>query len=152
MAKSEIELTRVLLEDLSGHRLPDRWGQRGVCRTTEAEYVAQIWKALQESNTWGELGITCPMGNGRTTFSLTSMTMRRKYLQTTSRLSADAPRHEDGDYPPWLAQEQLGLVSSELIAKYSGNVTSSVLNGEFLDLPADKADEYQRLCGRWVTP
>ncbi len=120
-----------------------------------AEYVAQIWKALQESNTWGELRHNLPDGEWQDYFQPHFDDYEEEVpADDEPFVSADAPRHEDGDYPPWLAQEQLDWFPPELIAKYSGNVTSSVLNGEFLDLPADKADEIAndlRTIGHTVT-
>lgn len=107
-----------------------------------AEYVAEIWKALQESNTWGELRRKLPDGEWQDYFQPHFDDYEEELPADDEPFtSADAPRHEDGDYPPWLAQEQLDWFPPELIKKYGGDVTSSVLNGEFLDLPADKADQ-----------
>lgn len=52
----------------------------------------------------------------------------------------DVPGHADGDYPPWLAQEQLRWFPKGIIDKY-GEVGMTVFNGPSLNLPCDMADQ-----------
>ena len=107
-----------------------------------AEYVAHIWKALQESKTWGELRRNLPEGEWEDYFQ-PHFDDREEEVPADDYLfgSGDAPGQEDGDYPAWLAQEQLDWFPKELIEKYGGDAGTSVLNGEFLELPPDKAEQ-----------
>lgn len=53
--------------------------------------------------------------------------------------AGDVLGYADGDYTEWLMQTQLDWFPAELIRKY-GDVETSVLNGEMLELPAGDAD------------
>lgn len=121
-----------------------------------AEYVAQIWKALRESSTWGELRRNLPPGEWEYYFQDCFEGREEDVPADDEPFDAeDAPGHADGDYPPWLAQEQVEWFPKELITKYGGDVYSSVLNGEALDLPGDKAEQIAedlRAMGHTVSP
>lgn len=121
-----------------------------------AQYVADIWKALQESNTWGELRRNLPDGEWEDHFQPHFDDYEEEVPADDELFDAeDAPGRADGDYPPWLAQEQLEWFPPELIEKYGGDVGTSVLNGEVLDLPADKAEQIAddlRAMGHTVEP
>jgi hypothetical protein len=107
-----------------------------------AAYVAHIWKALYESKTWGEFRRNLPDGEWEDHFQ-THFEDREEEVPADDELfgADEAPGLTEGDYPAWLAQEQLDWFPPELIKKYGGDVGSSVLNGEFLELPSDKAEE-----------
>lgn len=138
---------------IEGHHGPESvvFAERG-----RAEYVVHILKALNESNTWGELRRNLPDGEWEDHF--------RDYFDDSEEdIPADdelfdaeeAPGYAEGDYPAWLAQEQLYWFPKELIEKYGGDVANTVLNGEFLDLPADKAQQIAedlRAMGHTVEP
>jgi len=79
-----------------------------------AERVAQIRAALENSATWGEFRRALPEGEWEDIFQ---------------------------DYFEWLQQVQLDWFPPELIAKFGGDVGSTVLSGPVLDLPADRAEE-----------
>jgi hypothetical protein len=49
------------------------------------------------------------------------------------------PKYADGDYPDWLQQEMLKWFPDELVSKCRAS-KESVHNGEFVSLPADKAE------------
>jgi hypothetical protein len=107
-----------------------------------AEYVAHIWKALQGSKTWGELRRNLPEGEWEDYFQPHFDDREEEVPADDCPFgSGDAPGQEDGDYPSWLAQEQLDWFPKELIEKYGGDAGTSVLNGEFLELPPDKAEQ-----------
>ncbi|ORV47817.1 hypothetical protein AWC02_08220 [Mycolicibacter engbaekii] len=103
-----------------------------------AEYVAHIWRALLQSKTWGELKRNLPDGDWEDQF-LPWFEDREEDIPADGDLftTDDAPDY----YPPWLAQEQVDWFPEELIKKYDGDIGTSVHDGEFLSLPADKADE-----------
>lgn len=106
-----------------------------------AAYVAHIWKALEESKTWGELRRNLPDGESEDYFQPHFDEFEEEVPGDDEPFQPDdAPGRADGDYPAWPAQEQLDWFPPELIKKYGGDVGPSVLNGEFLDLPADKAE------------
>jgi hypothetical protein len=121
-----------------------------------AEYVAHIWKALQDSKTWGELRRNLPDGEWEDHFQLYFDEYEEEVPADDEPFeSGDAPGQEDGDYPAWLAQEQLDWFPPELIEKYGGDAGTSVLNGEFLELPPGKAEQIAddlRAMGHTVEP
>jgi len=121
-----------------------------------AEYVARIYKALEGSTTWGELRRNLPDGEWEDHFQLYFDEFEEDVPDDDEPFeSGDAPGQGDGDYPPWLAQEQLGWFPPELIEKYGGDVGTSVLNGEVLDLPAVNAEQIAedlRAMGHTVEP
>lgn len=121
-----------------------------------AHYVAHIYKALEESKTWGDLRRNLPDGEWEGHFSVYFEDREEEIPADDEPFDAEeAPGYADGDYPAWLAQEQLSWFPKELIDKYGGDVDSSVLNGEFLDLPADKAEQIAedlRAMGHTVEP
>ena len=101
-----------------------------------AERVAQIRKALYNSKTWGQFRANLPDGEWEE-----NLEFRFEEAPGDGEpFTADSvPGHADGDYPEWLMQTQLDWFPPELIEKY-GQVETSVLNGEMLELPADKAE------------
>jgi hypothetical protein len=95
-----------------------------------------------KSATWGELRRNLPDGEWDDHFRPWFEEFEQDIPADDDPFASDdAPGCGDGDYPPWLAQEQLDWFPDELIEKYVGNVGSSVLNGEFLSLPSGRAAE-----------
>lgn len=121
-----------------------------------AEYVAHIWKALNESKTWGELRRNLPTDEWEDHFQAHFDDYEEEVPGDDEPFECDdAPGRMDGDYPAWLEQEQLDWFPRELIEKYGGDVSNSVLNGEYLELPAHKAQEIAedlRAMGHTVEP
>ncbi len=102
-----------------------------------AEYVAQIYSSLRDSETWGEFKNNLPKGEWKRYFT----EVFDEPPGEDEAFDADqVPGHPDGDYPPWLAQKQLGWFPSELIRQYDGEVGRTVLNGPSLNLPAVRAE------------
>jgi hypothetical protein len=103
-----------------------------------AEYVAQIRNALYQSKTWGDFRRSLPGGEWEENLA----DRFDEIPPDDEHFVADAvPGHADGDYPEWLRQSQLDWFPEDLIEKYGGEVSTTVLNGPVLDLPADKADQ-----------
>lgn len=115
-------------------------GYEGVlfARREDAERVAQIREALRRSKTWGEFRANLPPGEWESN-------LQERFLigeeppDDEAFTAGDVPGYADGDYPEWLMQTQLDWFPAELIRKY-GDVETSVLNGEMLELPAGDAD------------
>ena len=104
----------------------------------KAERVAQIKTALLGSKTWGEFRRGLPEGE----WEDLPIEWEGEYPSDDDPFTYDdIPGASDGDYPEWLQQTQLEWFPQDLTEKYGGQVTSSVLNGPFLELPADKAEE-----------
>ena len=105
-----------------------------------AERVAQIRQALRESTTWGEFRSALPDDEWEDDL---------QYRFEFDEDPADdepfhrdlVPGYADGDYPEWLRQSQLDWMPRELIEKYAGEVSTTVLNGDVLDLPGHRAEE-----------
>lgn len=104
-----------------------------------AERVAKIRDALHNSKTWGEVRAKLPDGEWESTFQ-----------NNFDEVPGDdepfggpdcAPGFADGDYPEWLRASQLDWLPEELIERYGGTLSRTMLNGDALDLPADKAEQ-----------
>lgn len=109
---------------------------------TRAERVASIIDALQNSTTWGEFRSALPEGEWAAHFKEYFGDAEEDPPTNDDAFEADdVVGYADGDYPEWLGQVQLEWFPKELIDKYGGEITQSVLNGSALDLPADKAEQ-----------
>lgn len=104
---------------------------------SKAERVAQIKLALSEAKTWGEFRRGLPDDEWEDLPIEWDEEPPDDYL-----FSADViPGYSDGDYPEWLQKTQLEWFPEDLAEKYGGEVASSMLNGPFLELPPDRAEE-----------
>lgn len=103
-----------------------------------AEHVAQIRSALSNSKTWGELRARLPKGEWDNHFAPDFEDYEGSYDDPFGW--DDAPGAADGDYPMWLLQSMLNWFPKELIEKYGGSLRRTMLNGDALELPADKAE------------
>jgi hypothetical protein len=107
-----------------------------------AERVAQIRAALENSATWGEFRRALPEGEWDDIFQDHYDDAEEESPDDDKPFhSDDVPGYAEGDYPEWLQQVQLDWFPPELIAKYGGDVGSTVLSGPVLDLPAERAEE-----------
>ena len=107
----------------------------------EAEYVGQIRQALYNSNTWGEFRRQLPAGEWEQNLAEKFEFREDPIPADDEPFAADCvPGHADGDYPEWLQQNVLEWFPEELIEKDGGRVHNSIFNGEFLELPGDKAE------------
>lgn len=105
-------------------------------RRDDAERVAQIRIALDNSKTWGQFRASLPVGEWEENLA----DCFEDVPADAEAFSADdVPGYADGDYPQWLMQTQLDWFPPELIARY-GERQDSVLNGEMLELPAGQAE------------
>ncbi len=108
---------------------------------SRAERAAQTADAIERSTTWGEFKTSLPQGEWESYFLEHFGDSEEDPPGDDEPLeSEDVPGHEDGDYPEWLARAQLEWFPPELIEKHGGVVDASVLNGDFLELPADSAE------------
>jgi hypothetical protein len=103
-----------------------------------AEYVARIRDALYNSTTWGQFRAKLPTGEWEQKFG---DDFDEDWADDKPFEADCAPGHGDGDYPEWLLQSQLDWFPHELIEKYGGTRRGTALNGDALELPADRADE-----------
>ena len=92
--------------------------------------------ALDNAQTWGEF---------RTQVSAERM---REIVEDDPADDApfaadEIPGFKDGDWPEWLHQEMLEWMPRDLITKF-GTVEDSVLNGQFLSVPADAGEALAR--------
>lgn len=110
---------------------------------TKAESVARIRQACDSATTWGEF-------RSQLTAQEWDDIVDRNELDEAQYDPAALfdPEHlagyADGDYPEWLQATMLSWFPKDLIAKYAGEETDSVLNGEFLILAAERAEEIAR--------
>lgn len=104
-----------------------------------AESVARLRAAFEQSSTWGEL--RSRLEPAELSEVLRNMDLQPVDVDPEAPFDPDdVPGYADGDYPEWLQQTMLQWFPAELIPTY-GQRMDSVLNGEFLQLPAHVADE-----------
>ena len=104
-----------------------------------AERVAQILTALRGSTTWGEFRAQLPDGEWE---DVLQYCFDEDPPPDDARFHREmVPGYADGDYPEWLRSSVLEWFPPSLIKKYGGFVDTSVLNGDALELPANKAEE-----------
>ena len=103
-----------------------------------AQCAAQIWRAVYESNTWGEFLAALPAPYREQVIDLLGEELPAK---DTPFSSDDAPGWEgDGNFlGPWPPQAVLKWFPEDLIDEYGGKVEPNP-NGENLELPADAGD------------
>lgn len=104
-----------------------------------AESVGRTRQAISESATWGELRKAL---DDEAAAELSVMLSDSDIVRTDDETldADDIPGYADGDYPTWLQQVMLDWFPSDLIDRY-GARSNSVLNGEFIDIPGDCAEE-----------
>ena len=109
------------------------------------ERVARIRKALEESRTWGEFRANLPEGEWEDHFLASFDEPPEELLEEfgdDEPFDADkVPGYSDGNYPPWLAQDQLRWFPPKLIKKYGGEEYETMFDGSSLELPADKIEQ-----------
>lgn len=107
---------------------------------TRAEAIARVHDALRTATTWGDFKEKLTVDE----FSeiLQVKELDEEEVDLDKRFRADSiPGYADGDYPTWLVAEMLDWFPKDLIVKYSGETAASTLNGDFLILPEDRAEE-----------
>lgn len=105
----------------------------------KAESVARIHAACEEALTWGEF--RARLEPAEFAEVLDYMDMEAGEVDAAATFNADhLPGYEDGDYPEWLQSTMLEWFPKDLIAQF-GSHEDSVFNGDFLELPAARADE-----------
>ena len=103
--------------------------------------ATQIRDAIEQSATWGQFKGALPEGEWESCFLAHFEDHEENPPADDEAFEADdIPGYAEGDYPEWLTQIQLDWFPKELIAKYGGDVGSTVLSGPVLDLPADKSE------------
>lgn len=100
-----------------------------------AETVSAVRKALDQAQTWGEFASMIPDKEwGEILESLEDLPDADSAFDPDDILG-----HADGDYPTWLTGAMAEFLPDDLVAEY-GTSAGSVLNGDAVELPWDKAD------------
>jgi hypothetical protein len=110
------------------------FAERDVARRT-----AQIWRAVQESTTWGEFRAAMPAAEWQQVVD-----QREGDIPPdgTSFTPNDVAWGVDGWYlGPWLPEEEVEWFPEDLIDKYGGEVDWGNPNFDNLFLPGEAADE-----------
>lgn len=90
---------------------------------SKAERVAQIWRALNESKTWGEFRRGLPEGEWE---DLPIDWNGEEPSDDDPFSYDDVPGAADGDYPEWLQKTQLEWFPEDLSEKYGGEVAEEL--------------------------
>ncbi len=107
----------------------------------KAESVARIYDACLTATTWG--GFKSKLAPEEYAEVLENNDLDEAAIDPAGPFDAavDVTGFADGFYPAWLHQDMLTWFPRDLVAKYGGEEALSLHNGEFLVLPADRADE-----------
>lgn len=105
---------------------------------TKAEHVGRIHRTFASAGTWSEVRA----GLGEDAFA-----ELLEYVDPDDHEVGDAaafstgqvPAYCDGDYPEWLQQTMLEWMPREIVTQFS--TEASVLNGDFLEIPASAAED-----------
>jgi hypothetical protein len=104
-----------------------------------ALYIDQIHRAIEESNSWGEFRKRLPAGEYHALFEGQFSTDPEEIEEDEDLREPDdddgftsecVPGYSDGDYPPWLAQEQGKYLPAEILEEFATR-EQSVINGGF---------------------
>jgi len=103
-----------------------------------ALHVDQIHRAIEESNTWGEFRKRLPAGEYHKLyeeqFSFDPEVMAEddsaREPGDSDVFPHDVPGYSDGDYPPWLAQEQERYLPPEVLKDFATRA-NTFANGSF---------------------
>lgn len=106
-----------------------------------AQLIAGIYRALEESKTWGEFRHAMPPEEYRKIVESDCFD-ESEYVPGDNDVfsSDDVPGYSDGDYPPWL-QTELDLILPKDVLWAFGKRETSVLNGGYWMLPGDREAE-----------
>jgi hypothetical protein len=113
-----------------------------------ALYVDQLHRAITESKTWGEFRQRLPAGEYQKLFAdqfssdpdiIAEDEEAGEPADIESFSSEFVPGYCDGDYPPWLAQEQHQHLPAEVLEEFAEQ-EFSVVNGPFWRLDSAKAE------------
>ena len=107
----------------------------------KAESVARIHQACDTATTWGEFRSQLTAEEWAEIVDNNDLDDEDYDPTDPFDASKDITGYADGFYPEWLQATMLGWFPKDLITKYSGDEADSVHNGEFLILPAERADE-----------
>lgn len=109
----------------------------------KAESVARIRQACETATTWGEFRSQLTAEDWDDVVDYNELDDDE--FDPAASFEADhLAGYADGDYPEWLQATMQRWFPKDLIAKYAGEEADSVHNGEFLILPAERADEIAR--------
>lgn len=107
----------------------------------KAASVARIQEACETATTWGEFRSKLTAEEWAEVVDNNDLNNREIDDAAPFGADTDITGYADGFYPEWLQATMLSWFPKGLIAKYAGEAADSVHNGEFLILPADRAEE-----------
>jgi hypothetical protein len=111
-----------------------------------ALFIDRIHRAIEESDTWGEFRKRMPAGEYHKLYEeqfssdpdVIAEDESAREPGDSEKFPRDVPGYGDGDYPPWLAQEQGKYVPVEILKEFSKR-EQSVINGGFWCADAARA-------------
>jgi hypothetical protein len=111
-----------------------------------ALYIDQIHRAIEESSTWGEFRKRLPAGEYHKLYEdqfssdpdVIAEDENTREPEDGEGFPRDVPGYCDGDYPPWLAQEQAKYLPADVLKEFATR-DQSVINGSFWRVDAARA-------------
>lgn len=112
-----------------------------------AMFIDQIHRAIEESNTWGEFRKRLPAGEYEKLYQEQFSSDPEEIAEypdsreprDDEKFPRDVPGYCDGDYPPWLAQEQHQYLPRDVLKEFATR-EDSFLNGFFWRLDPSRAE------------
>lgn len=103
-----------------------------------ALFIDQIHRAIEDSATWGEFRKRMPAGEYQRLYEdiyssdpeVLAEDEDAREPRDDEPFSHEVPGYSDGDYPPWLAQQQHRYLPRDVLEEFATE-DSSALNGPF---------------------
>lgn len=112
-----------------------------------AEHIAAIHEAIRTSETWGQFRSQMPPDEIEELMASTFDDEGEARPKDTDSFSGEAlPGWTDGDYPPWLQQEQADVLPQRILETFAQRVSTSI-NGSYWHMPEEASgDVCKALC------
>ena len=107
--------------------------------------VAGVYRAIEDSRTWGEFRKALPLGEYERIAQILKDCGDGELPDDSDVFNAEmVPGFCDGDYPPWLEQEMESLSPWEVIERF-GRREQTSFNGSFYHLDPEHGEEIIRV-------
>jgi hypothetical protein len=111
-----------------------------------AHFIDQIHRAIEDSKTWGEFRKLMPAGEYQRLYEDVFSSDPEDVEEDESAREPtdseafphDVPGYCDGEYPPWLAQEQGKYLPAEVLKEFATRA-DTFINGSFWRVDATRA-------------
>ena len=105
-----------------------------------ANLISEIHEAISSSETWGQFRAKMPAEEFERLLASSFEDAEERPEDDDAFCGSSIPGWEEGDYPPWLQQEQERVLPRVVLDDYAERRSTS-LNGNYWHIPAEFIDE-----------